>query len=182
MNPADDAAWTSLQELQTLACWAEGRARAVEVGTWKGRSAEAIAFGQGDEGRLWCVDDWSGDPDERTRRLYFPQSLTPGGVTEVREAWRERMKDYLHRVTLVERTSEVACCSFADGSLDMVFLDGCHIFEVMLCGLAAWQPKVKPGGLLCGHDADQSGVVRALLERFPGMIEYGPGKLWRTRQ
>jgi predicted O-methyltransferase YrrM len=42
--------------------------------------------------------------------------------------------------------------SFADGSLDMVYIDACHRYDDVLSDLERWWPKVKPGGILAGHD------------------------------
>jgi hypothetical protein len=41
---------------------------------------------------------------------------------------------------------------FADGSLDAVFLDGSHEAAAVEADVRAWLPKVRPGGVLAGHD------------------------------
>lgn len=41
---------------------------------------------------------------------------------------------------------------FRDGSLDFVYLDGNHAVGAVRDDLTAWWPKVKIGGLVCGHD------------------------------
>jgi predicted O-methyltransferase YrrM len=37
-----------------------------------------------------------------------------------------------------------------DGSLDFVFIDADHRYLAVIKDLAAWTPKLKPGGTLCG--------------------------------
>jgi predicted O-methyltransferase YrrM len=52
------------------------------------------------------------------------------------------------------------------GCLDMVFIDADHKYEIVIADIRAWLPKVKPGGILCGHDYRRPGddVNRAVDE------------------
>ncbi len=43
---------------------------------------------------------------------------------------------------------------FKDGSCDLVFIDGDHSYEAAKRDIEMWLPKVKPGGILCGHDCE----------------------------
>ena len=56
-----------------------------------------------------------------------------------------------------------------DGSLDFVFLDADHSYPGISSDIALWGPKIKKGGVLCGHDYDHPsfpdwGVKRAVDE------------------
>lgn len=53
---------------------------------------------------------------------------------------------------LIKDTSVNAATRFADESLDWAFLDADHSYPSLNQDLPAWYPKVKPGGVLCGHD------------------------------
>lgn len=71
---------------------------------------------------------------------------------------------------------------FAAESLAVVFLDGAHDEAAIRADLAAWLPKVRPGGLLCGHDRNEDGVHAALKDLPLGLrFDYGPGSLWYVR-
>jgi predicted O-methyltransferase YrrM len=70
--------------------------------------------------------------------------------------------------------------AYQDASLDFVFVDGEHAYEAVKKDIAAWLPKVRPGGILAGHDyvhEEWSGVIRAVTEAFE-MVEVWRGVPW----
>ncbi len=50
-----------------------------------------------------------------------------------------------------------------DESLDLVYIDADHSYESTLEDIKMWKPKVRKGGILCGHDYDK--------ERQPWIID-----------
>jgi len=66
----------------------------------------------------------------------------------------ERLEPFttVGRFTLERRTSAEASAMVPEASLDIVFLDARHDFEAVWHDVVAWHRKVKPGGVLCGHD------------------------------
>lgn len=74
------------------------------------------------------------------------------------------------RAELLPATSGQAASQMPDGSVDAIFVDGCHLYECVNEDLAAWLPKLRlgaPGGaLVAGHDFSPQwpGVVRAVHE------------------
>jgi len=71
---------------------------------------------------------------------------------------------------------------FDDGSLFFVFIDGSHHYEDVAADLAAWEPKIRKGGLFAGHDHTESfpGVQRAVRERWSTGTEQ-MGACWVRR-
>lgn len=59
---------------------------------------------------------------------------------------------------------------FSDGSCDVVWLDADHSYEAVKADIAAWWPKVAPGGALGGDDWMFAGVRQAVYETFRGMV------------
>jgi hypothetical protein len=86
------------------------------------------------------------------------------------------------RARIIRKASLEAAKDIADGSLDFVFIDADHSYEGCKADIAAWMPKLKPGGLLSGHDYDHPdfekfGVKRAVDEL--GLdVELGDNLTW----
>jgi predicted O-methyltransferase YrrM len=74
----------------------------------------------------------------------------------------------------MKMTSLEAAALIPDGSLDLVFIDAAHDYPSVRADIDAWRPKVRAGGVLSGHDYDNTekygnyfkGVDRAVLETF----------------
>jgi predicted O-methyltransferase YrrM len=77
-------------------------------------------------------------------------------------------------VRLILAESVAAAALFAPASLDFVFIDGDHSHAAVLADIAAWLPRIRPGGLLAGHDYRMTsqphlaGVTEAVEARWPG--------------
>lgn len=69
--------------------------------------------------------------------------------------------------------------------LDFVFIDANHAYESVRIDLDVWWEKVRPGGLVCGHDyrgrGRKAGVKRA-VDEFASECGYNvetrPGLIW----
>jgi hypothetical protein len=67
-------------------------------------------------------------------------------------------------VTVMRTLSLLASASFPDAHFDFIYVDANHSYEAVKADLAAWLPKVKPGGFIGGHDIDRREVRRAVME------------------
>jgi predicted O-methyltransferase YrrM len=115
----------------------------LEIGCWLGHSTRFLAHSAARRGgTLHCVDHWKGSPGtiygEGEPFLKFEQNLKRVGLYESLK---------IHKIS-----SEDASLLFTDGSLDLVFVDGDHIYQSFVRDFTLWKPKVKIGGILCGHD------------------------------
>lgn len=123
----------------------------VEVGTHLGEYAEKI-LERWSEGFLICVDPYENAPN------YTEQEKFLWGETSDRRDHRQAAEQRLERFINIGRccieatTSEEACLQFKDGTLDFVYLDGNHREPYVSQDIRNWFLKIKPGGLLLGHD------------------------------
>jgi len=119
-----------------------GYTQGAEIGVWKGVFSEILC--QGVPGlHLFCIDAWQGYANYRDHRH---QHLL-GAAYDTATA---RLTPY--GATLIREFSVPAAAAFPDGSLDFVYIDANHSFEHVVADLAAWEPKVRSGGILSGHD------------------------------
>lgn len=53
---------------------------------------------------------------------------------------------------IIKKESDIAAKAIKSGSLDFVFIDADHSFNAVSQDIRTWAPKLRRGGLLCGHD------------------------------
>lgn len=78
--------------------------------------------------------------------------------------------------------SEAAAPQVEDEWADFVFIDAGHSYLAAKADIAAWRPKVRPGGFLMGHDYHPKfpGVIRAVDEAYPYAAKL-PFWVWAVR-
>jgi predicted O-methyltransferase YrrM len=89
------------------------------------------------------------------------------------------LREHVH---LVYSSGQVRAESYPPASLDFVFIDALHTYEDTLSLLRAYLPRIRPGGVLAGHDylADQyPGVVRAVKETLGDVPSRRCSFIWR---
>lgn len=70
-------------------------------------------------------------------------------------------------VKILQKYSMEAVKDFPDEYFDYIFVDADHTYEGISKDLTDWYPKVKKGGIFCGHDyvvAKRCGVIQAVDE------------------
>jgi cephalosporin hydroxylase len=69
---------------------------------------------------------------------------------------------------VLQSNSAEAAWHFAAKSVDFVFIDADHTYDAVKMDLTAWIPKIKPGGIIAGHDYNypHDGCVKAVNEMF----------------
>lgn len=86
---------------------------------------------------------------------------------------------YGNRLIPIEALSTDGAAHISDASLDLVFIDADHSYEWVKRDIAAYKPKLKPGGWLTGHDIDFPGVNRAVNEVIR-KYDVGTNNVWLT--
>lgn len=163
--PSEMHGWFDFRDVyDTLAQMLTTGASFVEVGVWQGKSISYLHDRLEDLGKkvdLVGVDTFLGDDDT--------------GRRPVLDAWLENVVD---RPMIDEQhcDSVEGAAHWDDHALDGVFLDAAHDYESVMADLAAWRPKVKPGGFFGGHDVDDPEVRKALVDSG---VEYETmGRCW----
>jgi hypothetical protein len=162
----------------------------VEVGVFAGQMSAALL--RGDPALcLHMVDSWeaagaayTGDSGD------WHAALNGASQDEFMRQAIERVAFANGRGHVIRDRSVDAARSLDDASQDFVFLDADHSYEGCAADIAAWRPKVKPGGYLCGHDyqnpdpAFKFGVTQAVDEfvaRNALQLELGGNFCWFTK-
>lgn len=175
--------WTVRREGQPL--------KVAEVGSWVGESALALLRGidrcGGAGGIVNCIDHWDGSATDQTAEI----SGQFGGGEALWNQFRENVSRYMTPYVTCpifpyRMSSEDAVGKFGDDSLDLVFIDADHTYRACRDDISRWLPKVRPGGILCGHDYNDDnflGVTEAVHDLFARKdIEQPEGtKLWVYR-
>jgi hypothetical protein len=104
------------------------------------------------------------------------------GVDLGRRIERKRAVEAIGAGKLCWMASIDAAPHVADGWADFVFIDAGHSYHAVKADIAAWLPKVRPGGWFGGHDYHPKfpGVIRAVHEAF-GEVDLLPGHIWARR-
>lgn len=99
---------------------------------------------------LTCVDVWGEGKYKRAEEECLAR-LAPYGCKIVKEY------------------SVAAASMVEDASLDFVYIDGAHDYDNVKADIAAWEPKVRVGGIIAGDDfydfpTGRGGVMQAATE------------------
>jgi predicted O-methyltransferase YrrM len=136
----------------------------LEVGSWKGMSTSVLAKAVADyNGKVFAVDHWMGNEGDwnydiaRDYDIYsiFKRNMILSGI------W-----GMVHPLVM---DSQTASQIFADGILDLVFIDGDHRYDSVMKDISSWLPKLRKGGILCGHDCE--GYYSEYPEEVKKMID-----------
>ncbi|WP_282943688.1 class I SAM-dependent methyltransferase [Paenibacillus sp. RC67] len=130
----------------------------VELGTFYGTSFFSFCQAVKDGAlptRCYAVDSWKGDFHTGAYGENIFQDVS--AVTA---------REFPSIGTLLRGEFDQALDSFADGSIDLLHIDGYHTYEAVLHDFQSWHPKLAPHGILLFHDI----VVR--------LTDFGVYELW----
>lgn len=154
----------------------------LEIGVFKGRSTAVMAPVCLAAGRDYHVVD----------NFWGTEECDPATVAQRSEkvltAFRRNMKSLglWDRITVHKSDSYAATAAFRDASLGLCFIDADHTFEGCVRDLESWWPKVRPGGVLAGHDYSDSRrfTVRPAVDSFvaSGSLRLEHGRARRRSQ
>lgn len=152
--------WMWETELNWLKEQAQKHSRIVELGSYLGRSTKALSA---TPGTVTAIDNWIGVQGADSWNLYhrFCENL----AAEIKAG----------KVIPMRAEHKTADVDFVP---DMVFIDGDHCYTAVKRDIERWKAKLAPGGLLCGHDAYDEGVRRAVQELVPDAQKVPETLIW----
>ena len=141
--------WMSFNELTWLAQQAKQSSRILEVGSYKGRSARALA--DNTAGVVYCIDPW--EPVYYNDDSSINTDIHPDVLTE----FIHNLEDVISHVKVIPHKQKFSEF-YTTIKFDMIFLDGDHRYRELKYDIEHALAILQPNGLLCGHDYNMPGL------------------------
>lgn len=150
--------------------------RALEIGSWRGMSAVAIAtiLKNYPNTKLICVDTWEMYQGTDASRMW------------VREGRPDRCRDFIQNMEALELTLCIEMLKgrseriipTLDTQFDFAFIDGNHDFSFVQTDVLNTWPLMKEGGIMCGHDYSRKhpDVIKVIDRLF--LDRHVTGSIW----
>ena len=151
-----------------------------EVGVWRGHSSIGFLRLLPNLQRLYLVDSWLNYKDYTESGDAKSQS----DLAKDQEITEDRIYFFGQKPKILKGLSSDVAEKIPDGSLDFVFIDANHAYEYVMSDIRAWTPKLRPNGVLGGHDygaPGHDGVKRAVDEVFGTQVNFGKDYVWWIR-
>jgi hypothetical protein len=145
-----------------------GNSVGAEVGVFGGDMSSSLLLKP--DLTLYMVDSWKGNGEGyKGDSGDFHATLSQEDQDRYYERTQEMVRFAGDRARIIRKDSRDAAAEMPDASLDFVFIDADHSYEGSKADITAWAPKVKPGGILSGHDYGNTkfpkfGVTRSVTE------------------
>eukprot|EP00928_Gymnodinium_smaydae_P082651 TRINITY_DN65970_c0_g1_i1.p1 TRINITY_DN65970_c0_g1~~TRINITY_DN65970_c0_g1_i1.p1 ORF type:complete len:458 (-),score=100.15 TRINITY_DN65970_c0_g1_i1:122-1495(-) len=118
----------------------------------------------------------------------FPDMSYAGADPTIRNVVVDAYSRFGPRAKLHAITSEELHDSLPeDAQFDFVFIDGPHTYRNVRNDIAMWQPRVRPGGIIAGHDFTCAhppllwAVLEARMQGSGETVNVGPDGVWWWR-
>jgi predicted O-methyltransferase YrrM len=154
----------------------------VEIGAWLGRSTAYLgqcAKASGKRIKLVVVDTFTGSSTEPSM---VSSAQDHGGSVRPEFERNMRLADVLEIMEIKEARSLEAAAVVPEGSCALVFIDADHRYEAVRADIRAWIGKVRPGGILAGHDCyTYAEVFNAVRDELQGQFTTTDENVWIHR-
>lgn len=144
----------------------------IEVGSWVGESAVALASGfKHKDSCVYCVDTFQGTETDITGPIAMDV-----GPDEIYRRFKENVGDlYGNKIRVIRGESKNTAAVMAPMEADLVFIDANHAEEEVDEDIRLWWSHVKNGGVLAGHDYCEAfpGVMKA-VDEFAAITQLEP--------
>jgi predicted O-methyltransferase YrrM len=138
----------------------------VELGCYKGKSTSFIGVEIHKQKRdinFFAVDSFEG----ATNSTDANEVKAYNGISEIEESYTYNVAPIGNKIKTIVSLSHEASQYFENNSVDCIFIDAGHSREAVKADIEAWLPKMKPNGIMAGHDyMAWIGVNQAVQEKF----------------
>lgn len=159
----------------------------LEIGSAFGASACFLAKGLGKGNILFCIDKWNVEYRKVGNEVINLMYMADGNIYEYKynemlkkmdfvffekisqecitfSLFKKNVKRFKDKIVAIQEDSIEASKGFIE-RLDLIFIDGWHMYDSVSADCQAWLPKLKSGGVIILHDyAWAEGVQRAVKE------------------
>jgi len=128
-----------------------------EIGVWKGELSQYLLSNMPNIDQYLMVDRWVAAPEDSSYAQTADKKARADVATMTHaNKMATRATDFAaDRRRILRLESGEAAMLVADESLDFVFIDADHSYYGVSRDLRLWYSKLKPGGIMGGHDIDQ---------------------------
>lgn len=127
-----------------------------EIGVFRGGWTEII-LDQWPAGGMCAIDPWRKLPAEE-----YPDDMNNWDHEDAYARTVATLERFGTRARIIRKTSAEAAPDF-DDSLTFAYIDASHTAAAVAQDIALWWPKLRSGGVLCGHDAYDTDYCHAAL-------------------
>jgi hypothetical protein len=152
--------------------------KVVEIGCYAGESSRIIArYAE----KLYCVDPWKDGVTETGASTHSQFQYRE--MAKVQALFDANLAGHDNVVKLRGFNHDLASV-FANGVINVVYIDALHTYEAVRGDIHRWWPKIADGGYIGGHNhgARWPGVTRAVLEAFGGPDKLYCDSSWIVRK
>ena len=143
----------------------------VEIGVHQGVFTEKILTFLNPD-KLYLIDPWAEGHDKNAKESYagpLKNLKTAYSNTSDMDLVTKKFTNQItsNQVTIQRGYSYDFVDSYPDNFFDFIYIDGCHLYDSVKADLEMFLPKLKNGGLMCGHDYVKYlnfGVIEAVDE------------------
>lgn len=125
---------------------------AIEIGTHEGVNAMHM-LKELDIKTLYCIDPYED---------YSEYGYKYGGLSESEKKAHKLLDKYEYKILWIKKYSADAINDVP--MADFIYIDGNHDYEYVKQDIEMYWKKVKPGGILAGHDIDFGKIYKAVSE------------------
>lgn len=130
-----------------------------QIGSWVTRAVRDLP----EKCKIYCVDPWAGEVGDIAL-----------------QSWCQNVRPWLGNRVIGLRGTSLEVAPYFDYPIDFLFVDGDHRIESVKTDLRLWEPKVRTGGVIVGHDWDGiwAKKVRPAVREYFGTDDIEVGKLF----